>query len=120
MENVDTTTKAIVEHIDKMALAISAPATDMLESVVSELKSSMTLIVEEFKTNLSGSARGELEKLAISLGTATQAMGEIPQNMTEISSVLRTTIEEVKGAIAEIMKSSANANSTHLNRCKNR
>lgn len=114
MENVDATTKSIVEHIDQMALAVSAPATNMLESVVSELKNSMTSIVEDFKTSLSGSATGELEKLAASLGTATQAMGEFPQNMASISSTLQVTIEEVKGAIAEITNSSANANTSAM------
>lgn len=112
MENVDTTTRAIVEHIDQMALAVSAPATDMLEKIVSELKTSMMNIVDEFKTSLSGSATGELEKLAMSLGTATQTMGEFPQNMAQISSTLQVTIEEVKDAIAEITSSSANANSS--------
>ena len=114
MENVDTTTKAIVEHIDQMALAVSAPATDMLEKIVSELKTSMMNIVDEFKTSLSGSATGELEKLAMSLGTATQTMGEFPQNMAQISSTLQVTIEEVKDAIAEITSSSANANSSAM------
>ena len=114
MENVDATTKAIVEHIDQMAAMVSAPATDMLESVVSELKASMTSIVEDFKSSLSGSATGELEKLALSLGTATQAMGEFPQNMANISATLQVTIEEVKGAIAEITNSSANANSSAM------
>lgn len=114
MENVDATTKAIVEHIDQMAAMVSAPATDMLESVVSELKTSMTSIVEDFKSSLSGSATGELEKLALSLGTATQAMGEFPQNMANISATLQVTIEEVKGAIAEITNSSANANSSAM------
>ena len=114
MENVDTTTKAIVEHIDQMALAVSAPATDMLEKIVSELKTSMMNIVDEFKTSLSGSATGELEKLAMSLGTATQTMGEFPQNMAQISSTLQVTIEEIKDAIAEITSSSANANSSAM------
>lgn len=114
MENVDATTKAIIEHIDQMASAVSAPATDMLESVVSELKTSMMNIVDEFKASLSGSATGELEKLAMSLGTATQTMGEFPQNMEKISSTLQVTIEEIKEAIAEITNSSANANSSAM------
>lgn len=114
MENVDATTKAIIEHIDQMASAVSAPATDMLESVVSELKTSMMNIVDEFKASLSGSATGELEKLAMSLGTATQTMGEFPQNMEKISSTLQVTIEEVKEAIAEITNLSANANSSAM------
>lgn len=114
MENVDTTTKAIVEHIDKMAATVASPATDMMESVVSELKNSMSKVIDEFKSGLSGSATAELEKLASSLGTATQAMGNFPKDMENISSTLQVTIEEVKNAITEISNTSANSNSAAM------
>lgn len=114
MENVDTTTKAIVEHIDRMAEQVSAPATDMIQNVVDELKNSMTVIINEFKTSLSTSATNELENLAAQLGTATQAMADFPKNMGDISATLQVTIEEVKNAVSEISHTSANANSTAM------
>lgn len=114
MENVDTTTKAIVEHIDQMAATVASPASNMMESVISELKNNMTKIIEEFKSSLSGSATAELEKLASSLGTATQAMGNFPKDMENISATLQVTIEEVKNAITEISNTSANSNTTAM------
>ena len=114
MENVDTTTKAIVEHIDKMAEQVSSPATEMIQSVVDELKNSMTSIIKEFSTGLSGSATNELENLASQLGTAAQAMADFPNNIANISSTLQVTIEEVKSAVSEISNTSANANSTAM------
>ena len=114
MENVDTTTKAIVDHIDSMAEQVASPATDMIQNIVTELKNSMSSIVDEFKTSLSGSATNELETLAAQLGMATQAMADFPKNMENISSTLQVTIEEVKGAITEISNTSANANSTAM------
>lgn len=114
MENVDTTTKAIVEHIDNMAATVASPATDMMESVVSELKNSMSRVIDEFRSGLSGSATAELEQLASSLGTATQAMGNFPKDMENISSTLQVTIEEVKNAITEISNTSANSNSAAM------
>ena len=114
MENVDTTTKAIVEHIDKMAEQVSSPATEMIQSVVDELKNSMTSIIAEFNTGLSGSATNELENLAAQLGTAAQSMADFPNNMANISATLQVTIEEVKSAVSEISKTSANANSTAM------
>ena len=86
MENVDATTKAIVEHIDQMAATVASPATDMMENVVAELKNSMSKVLDEFKSGLSASATAELEGLAASLGTATQAMGNFPKDMENISS----------------------------------
>lgn len=114
MENVDATTRSIVEHIDQMAAQVSSPATDMIQNVVTELKSSMTSIVDEFKSGLSNSATNELETLASQLGTASQAMADFPKNMENISSTLQVTIEEIKAAISEISNTSANANSTAM------
>lgn len=114
MESVDTTTKAVVEHIDQMASTVASPASGMMESVVDELKKSMTTIIDEFKTNLSGSATSQLEALALQLGTASQTMGDFPKNMENISNTLQVTIDEVKTAIAEISKTSANANSAAM------
>ena len=114
MENVDTTTKVIVEHIDKMAEQVSSPATEMIQSVVDELKNSMTSIIKEFSIGLSGSATNELENLALQLGTAAQAMADFPNNMENISSTLQVTIEEVKSAVSEISNTSANVNSTAM------
>ena len=114
MENVDTTTKAIVEHIDSMATLVSSPATDIIENMVAELKSSMSEIIAEFNKNLSGSATNELESLAVQLGTAGQAMADFPKTMETISSTLQVTIEEVKNAVSEISNTSANANSTAM------
>lgn len=114
MESVDATTKAVVEHIDKMADTVSSPATDMMQSVVDELKQSMQSLINEFSIGLSSSATSELENLAMQLGTATQAMADFPKNMENISATLQVTIEEVKHAISEISNTSANANSTAM------
>lgn len=114
MESVDATTKTVVEHIDQMAVSVSSPATDMMQKVVDELKQSMTSLINEFSTGLSGSATSELENLAKQLGSATQAMSEFPRNMENISVTLQVTIEEVKHAISEISNTSANANSTAM------
>ena len=114
MENVDATTKAIVEHIDQMASQVSSPATDMIQTVVDELKNSMSEMMKEFSSGLSGSATNELETLAHQLGTAAQSMADFPNNMAHISSTLQVTIEEVKNAVSEISHTSANANSTAM------
>lgn len=114
MESVDATTKSVVEHIDQMALSVSSPATDMIERVVSDLKDSLMGIMEEFRSTLSKNATNELENLALSLGSATKAIGEFPKNMANISDVLQLTITEVRNSIAEISKSSAAANSSAM------
>ena len=114
MESVDATTKSVVEHIDQMAADVANPANNMIESVVADLKDSMLGIMEEFKSTLSKNATNELENLAISLGSATKAIGDFPQSIANISDVLQLTITEVKNSIAEISNSSAAANSSAM------
>ena len=114
MENVDTTTRAIVEHIDQMASQVSSPATDMMQKVVDDLKQSMQSMVNEFSTGLSGSTTSELENLTRQLGNAAQVMADFPKNMQNISATLQVTIDEVKSAVSDISNTSANANSTAM------
>ena len=114
MESVDATTKSVVEHIDKMSANVASPATDMIANVVDTLKSSMSEILDEFKHSLSSSATNELETLAKSLGNATVAMGNFPNDMKRISDTLQVTIEEVKVAITEISNTSANSSSAAM------
>lgn len=110
MENVDTTTKAIVEHIDKMAEQVSSPATDLIQNVVSELKGCMSNIME----TMSGTATAGLESLSTQLSTAAQAIMEFPQNLSTVSATLESTIEEVKNAVNDISSTSASANNTTM------
>lgn len=114
MENVDVTTKAIVDHIDQMASQVASPATDLIQTIVNDLKKNMNEMMSEFSSKLSGSATNELETLAHQLGTAAQSIADFPHNMAHISTTLQVTIEEVKEAVAEISNTSANANSTAM------
>ncbi|MGN0068013.1 MAG: MotA/TolQ/ExbB proton channel family protein [Bacteroides sp.] len=114
MENVDATTKAIVDHIDQMATQMSSPVTDMLQTVVNELRNSMVELMMEFKSSISDTTAKELEMLAHQLGTAAQSMADFPNNMEHISSTLQSTIDEIKRSVAEISDTSASANSTAM------
>ncbi|MBQ2259071.1 MAG: hypothetical protein II339_02280, partial [Spirochaetales bacterium] len=97
-----------------MAELVASPATDMIQNVVEELKSSMSAVIAEFNNNLSGSATHELEGLAMQLGTTTQALSNLPQNIENISTTLQITIDEVKSAVSDISNTSASANSTAM------
>lgn len=110
MENVNATTRAIVEHIDNMAEKVSAPATDMIQNVVNELKGSMSAVIDGF----SGSATQGLEELVSQLGVATRTMGSFPEQMEMISETLQSTIKEVKNTVSEITNTSANASASTM------
>lgn len=123
MESVDSSTKLMIEHIDKMAVTVSSPATDMIGHIVEELKTAVSTMINEFKAGISNSATKELETIVSSLSTSTQLMGDFPKNIENISTTLHTTIEELKsttttmsrfmeGAIKNISNSLQNSMST--------
>lgn len=114
MESVDATTKAVIEHIDQMASTVAAPASNLMDNVVEELKKSMTSVMDEFRSNISGSATSQLEALATQLATASQSIAEFPRNMELISNTLQNTIEEVRTSVTEISNNTANANSATM------
>lgn len=114
MENVDATTKSIIEHIDKMANQVSSPATEMIQSVVDELKRSMSQLMGEFRSGLSGSTTNQLEMLTQQLNVAAKSMADFPTNMENITNTLQVTINEVKTAVSDISNTSANANSATM------
>ena len=110
MENVDATTKTIIEHIDHTAEIMASPATDLIGTVVDELKRSMESLINEFRDNISNSASNELQHLVASLSEATTSMTLFPKNLEDVTTALQLTMEDVKDSITEISNSSANAN----------
>lgn len=104
----------VVERIDKMSANISSPAADLIENMVKELKQSMSDIIKEFSSGLSGTATEELENLAMQLGSTTKIMAELPQNMENLSITLKETINEVKQTLSDISNIYNNANSNAL------
>lgn len=114
MENVDATTQAVVEHIDRLAMSVSNPAIDMMERVMNDLKTGLTSAIDEFKSTISKNTTTELENLALSLGSATKTISDFPVTMERISGVLESTISGVQQAVAEISNTSAAANSAAL------
>lgn len=114
MENVDATTKTIIDHIDRTAEIMASPATDLIGSVVDELKRSMESLINEFRDNISNSASNELQHLVASLNEATTSMTLFPKNLEDVTAALQLTMEDVKNSIAEISNSSANANAESM------
>lgn len=99
MTNIDETTKVVISHIDKMADKVTAPAADIIESMVEELKGGMLGAVGEFKSSISQSARDELENVITQLAAAAKSMDKLPSDIDAMSSTLHQTTQEVKEVV---------------------
>lgn len=114
MENIDATTRSVIDHIDRVTDSVTAPATDVIQTVIDELQKSMVALTQDFKQGMSGSLTTELETLATQLGASAQTLANMPTIMQNVTGSLQTTIDEVKTAVSEISNTSASANSTAM------
>lgn len=118
LENLDTTIKQIVEHIDKVAETVTNPAADMMKSVLAEMRSVNEGLMNEFKTSFSESSKAELEKLSATIGLAVQAISKFPDRIDGVSATMENTASEMKSIISEISESSASANKETMKQMK--
>jgi methyl-accepting chemotaxis protein len=73
-------------EIEKLGTNISENTGDGMERIVSNLEVSISKMIEEFKTSMSGDTKNEMEHLAKILGQAGGSLSDFPvklQNMTD-------------------------------------
>lgn len=85
-EGVVAELKLLKVEIENLGNKLRDPATDMTQNIVKDLQESMSKMIEEFKTSMSGDTKNEMERLAGLLGQAGGSLTDFPiklQNMTD-------------------------------------
>lgn len=85
-EGVVAELKLLKVEIENLGNKLKDPATDMTQNIVKDLQESMSKMIEEFKTSMSGDTKNEMERLAGLLGQAGGSLTDFPiklQNMTD-------------------------------------
>ena len=100
--------------INTMVDKLADPAADMTQGIAAQLETAMQSLVAEFKDNLSGSAKEEMEALSNQLASAGQALSSLPAVVADMSSNLQDRfntlghVVEQAGASAASRTQSAN------------
>lgn len=81
---------------------LSDPTTEMTQNVVKDLELSMSKMIEEFKTSVSGSAKNELEGLAIILTKASQSLTTFPELLQQMTSNLNENFKGLQNVVDQI------------------
>jgi len=87
-------------EISNLGDKLQDPATDMIEKMLDDLKSSLGNMVKDFNQTVSSSAKGELETLTKLLGDAGGSLNDFPSKLEQMTDGLN---ENFKG-LQEIVK----------------
>lgn len=105
IQNIEKTHQTFNEKLDTLASNIQSPATDLITSVVGELKSSMTQVSQEFKDSISTDTVNQINQLVDCLSQATQILNTIPSTMQTMSDNITLSFGNVKDIITQLQES---------------
>jgi hypothetical protein len=103
-ESSDLMKIAIETEIQKLGDKLQDPATDMIETMLNELKSSLGEMVREFNNSVSGSAKDEIENLTQLLGQAGGSLNDFPNKLDEMISRLNENFNGLQEIVKNISK----------------
>jgi len=95
---------AIETEIQKLGDKLQDPATDMIEKMLNDLKSSLGDMVRDFNNSVSGSAKVEIENLTKLLGQAGGSLNDFPNKMEEMTDKLNENFKGLQDIVKEISK----------------
>jgi ABC-type transporter Mla subunit MlaD len=103
-ESTDLMKIAIETEIQKLGDKLQDPATDMIEKMLNDLKSSLGDMVKDFNNSVSGSAKVEIENLTKLLGQAGGSLNDFPNKMEEMTDKLNENFKGLQDIVKEISK----------------
>jgi methyl-accepting chemotaxis protein len=81
---------------------LQSPATDMTQNIVKDLQESMSKMVEDFKSSVSGDTKNEMENLATILGQAGSSLSEFPTKLQIMTDNLNENFRGLQDVVKEI------------------
>jgi ABC-type transporter Mla subunit MlaD len=103
-EGVVAELKLLQNAIDNLGTKISENTGDGMERIVSNLENSISRMIEEFKTSISGDTKNEMERLAQLLGQAGGSLNDFPDKLQIMTDNLNENFKGLQDVIAQISK----------------
>lgn len=105
IKNLENSHKVFNEKLDALSSNIKSPTTDMVTSVVGELKTSMSQMIAEYKDSISTDTLKQmeaLEALADNLTKASDILNGIPQTMQMMAESVNNSFANIKDIIGQL------------------
>lgn len=102
IRDLENTHKVFNDKLDALSFGIQTPATDMVTSVVGELKTSMQQMTTEFKDSISTDTLKQMETLADNLTKSSDVLNGIPQTMQMMAESVNNSFANIKDIIGQL------------------
>ena len=102
----------VKNEIKSLGNNLSDPTTEMTQNVVKDLEMSMGKMIEEFKNSVSGSAKNELEGLAIILTKASQSLTTFPDLLQQMTLNLNENFKGLQSVVDQISQKTLSQSET--------
>lgn len=94
--------KLVRGEIENLGNKLKDPATDMTQTIVKDLQESMSKMMVDFKTSMSGDTKDELERLAKMLGAAGSSLTEFPDKLQIMMDSLNDNFKGLQQMVSTI------------------
>lgn len=105
IQDLERSHKIFNEKIDTLSANIKSPATDMVSTVVGELKTSMLQMTSEFSDCISTNTVNQMNELAAKLSQSSEVLNGIPQTMDMMTKSVTDNFNNVKEIISQMQSS---------------
>ncbi len=105
IQDLENSHKVFNEKLDALSSGIQSPATDMVTSVVGELKTSMQQMTTEFKDSISTDTLKQMETLADNLIKSSDILNGIPLTMQMMTKSVNNSFANIKDIIGQLQTS---------------
>jgi methyl-accepting chemotaxis protein len=110
--------RLVKQEIEMLGTKLQSPATDMTQNIVKDLQDSMSKMVEDFKTSMSGDTKNEMEKLATILGQAGGSLSEFPAKLQNMTDNLNENFRGLQDVVKQISKQTLDQSESSTNAMK--
>ena len=110
--------KLVKTEIENLGNKISAPATDGIEKIVEKLQTSMTEMLEGFKTSMSGNTKDEMENLSKLLLQAGGTLTAFPTTLQDMTDNLKENFKDLQNVVEQISQQTLSQSEDSTNAMK--
>ncbi|MFN8298432.1 MAG: MotA/TolQ/ExbB proton channel family protein [Chitinophagales bacterium] len=96
--------QAVKAEIENLGKKLQDPTTEMTQNVVKSLQDSLGIMIDEFKTSMSGSTKSELENLTSLLNQAGGSLLNFPARLEGMTENLNHNFKELQLVVQQISK----------------
>lgn len=117
-EGVVAELKLVKAEIEKLGTNISENTGDGMERIVSNLEVSISKMIEEFKTSMSGDTKNEMEHLAKLLGQAGGSLTDFPMKLQNMTDNLNENFRGLQNVVKQISQQTLSQSEDSTNAMK--